>query len=299
MINIDPKKISTRELHKYLVSSIGPRPIALASTIDNSGNNNLSPFSFFNIFSSNPPIAIFSPSRRVRNNTTKDTLENIKENKEVVINIVTKKLVEQASLSSIEYPSNVDEFIKAGLTPISSDIITPKRVKESPIHLECKVNDIISLGQNGGAGNLIICKIVLIHINENILSETGEVDPNKVQLVGRLGQNWYCDAFDNSLFEINKPPTTIGVGFDRIPVGIKNSSILNKNDLAKLASIDKIPSLEEIKLFIKNEKMENFIKLNETQENINNRHIKAREYINSNNIEKAWKILLLYKINIK
>ena len=299
MLNINPKNISTRELHKYLVSCIGPRPIALASTIDRNGNNNLSPFSFFNIFSSNPPIVIFSPSRRVRNNTTKDTLENIKETKEVVINIVTKKLVEQASLSSIEFPSDVDEFIKSGLTAIPSEIILPKRVNESPIQLECKVNDIISLGNNGGAGNLIICEIVLIHINKNILNIDNQIDPNKLQLVGRLGQNWYCDAFNNSLFEINKPPTTIGIGFDCIPNEIKNSLILNQNDLAKLASIDKIPSIEEIKLYMQDEGIEDPIKENKIQVNINKIHIKAQEHINNNNIDKAWKCLLVHKINLK
>ena len=204
MIQIDPNKILTQDLHKYLLSSIGPRPIALASTIDERGINNVSPFSFFNIFSSNPPIAIFSPARRVRNNTTKDTLENIKKNKEVVINIVNKDIVEKAAISSADFPPDVDEFIKADLTPLPSKKIRPFRVKESPVQMECQVNQIIELGENGGAGNLIICKIILIHIDDSVLDENNEIDPNKLQLVGRMGGSWYAKGFDESLFQINQ-----------------------------------------------------------------------------------------------
>ena len=203
-MEIQPGNIETRNLHKYLVSSIGPRPIALASTIDLKGNKNVSPFSFFNVFSANPPILIFSPARRVRDNTTKDTLENIKDVQEVVINIVTEKLVKKAFLTSTEYPREVDEFQKTNLTPISSKKIQPYRVKESPVQMECKVNQIIELGKEGGAGNLIICEILLIHIDENILDEAGQIDPNKLKLVGRLGGNWYCKSFDDAIFKIKK-----------------------------------------------------------------------------------------------
>jgi flavin reductase (DIM6/NTAB) family NADH-FMN oxidoreductase RutF len=205
ILEIEPTKISTKDLHKYLLASIGPRPIALASTIDSHGINNVSPFSFFNIFSANPPIAIFSPARRVRNNTTKDTLENIKEVKEVVINIVNDEIVDRASISSTEFPREIDEFVESGLTPIASKKIKPFRVYESPVQMECKVNQIIELGQNGGAGNLIVCEIILMHINSSILDENNHIDQNKIKLVGRLGDNWYCKGFDQGLFEIKKP----------------------------------------------------------------------------------------------
>ena len=207
MLEIEPSKILVQDLHKYLLSSVGPRPIALASTIDNKGNRNVSPFSFFNVFSANPPIAVFSPARRVRNNTTKDTLENIQEIREVVINVVTCDLVEQASLASTEYPKEIDEFIKSDLTPIPSKKIKPFRVQESPVQMECKVNQIIELGKNGGAGNLIICEIILIHISQDILDENNQIDPNKIQLVGRLGGNWYSKGFENAIFQIKKPKT--------------------------------------------------------------------------------------------
>ena len=207
MLEIEPSKVLVQDLHKYLLSSVGPRPIALASTIDSKGNRNVSPFSFFNVFSANPPIAVFSPARRIRNNTTKDTLENIKEIPEVVINVVTSDLVEKASLASTEYPKEIDEFIKSNLTPIPSKKIKPFRVEESPVQMECKVNQIVELGKNGGAGNLIICEIILMHISQSILNDKNQIDPNKIQLVGRLGGNWYSKGFENSLFEIKKPKT--------------------------------------------------------------------------------------------
>jgi flavin reductase (DIM6/NTAB) family NADH-FMN oxidoreductase RutF len=207
MLEIEPSKILVQDLHKHLLSSVGPRPIALASTIDKEGNKNVSPFSFFNVFSANPPIAVFSPARRIRNNTTKDTLENIKEIQEVVINVVSSDLVEKASLASTEYPKEIDEFIKSDLTPIPSKKIKPFRVKESPVQMECKVNQIIELGKNGGAGNLIICEIILIHISQDILDENNQIDPNKIQLVGRLGGNWYSKGFEDAIFQIKKPKT--------------------------------------------------------------------------------------------
>ncbi|OUV55738.1 MAG: hypothetical protein CBC73_03025 [Flavobacteriales bacterium TMED113] len=204
MITINPKEESTKVLHQYLLSSIGPRPIALASTIDENGCPNLSPFSYFNIFSSKPPILIFSPARRVRNNTTKDTLENAKQVKEVVINVVTYDIVDQMNLTSLEYEKNIDEFIEASFTHQKSNLIKPFRVKESPIQFECKINEIISLGENGGAGNLIICEILLIHIDKNILDNEKNIDPKKINLVGRLGFDWYLKSDPNSLFEIKK-----------------------------------------------------------------------------------------------
>jgi len=203
MLEIYPHQTLTKDLHKYLLSSIGPRPIALASTIDNQGINNVSPFSFFNIFSSNPPIAIFSPARRVRDNTTKDTLENIQQTKQVVINVVNENIVEKAVISSGDFPPEEDEFVKAGLTPIASKMIKPFRVKESPVQMECKVNQIIELGNNGGAGNLIVSEVILMHINPDILDEDNNIDPNKIKLVGRMGGSWYSKGYNESLFQVN------------------------------------------------------------------------------------------------
>ena len=207
MLEINPNSTLTKDLHQYLLSSIAPRPIALASTIDANGINNVSPFSFFNIFSANPPIAIFSPARRVRDNTTKDTLENIYNIKEVVINIVNEDIIDKVITTSHDYPKEIDEFSESGLTPVASKIIKPYRVKESPVQMECKVNQIIELGKNGGAGNLIICEIILIHISQDILDENNQIDPNKIQLVGRLGGNWYSKGFEDAIFQIKKPKT--------------------------------------------------------------------------------------------
>ncbi len=204
MITINPKEESTKSLHHYLLSSIGPRPIALASTIDKNGCPNLSPFSYFNIFSSNPPVLIFSPARRVRDNTTKDTLENAKQVKEVVINVVTYDIVEKMHITSLDYEKNIDEFVQASFTHLKSDLIKPFRVKESPVQFECKINEIISLGKNGGAGNLIICEIILIHIDKKILDEEKNIDPKKINLIGRLGFDWYIKSDPNALFEIKK-----------------------------------------------------------------------------------------------
>ena len=297
MLEIHPDDILIKDLHQYMLSSIGPRPIALASTIDVNGNNNVSPFSFFNIFSAKPPIAIFSPARRIRNNSTKDTLENIKQIKEVVINVVNYDLAEKASLSSGEYPPEVDEFIKAGLTTIPSKKIRPFRVTESPVQMECKVNQIIELGQKGGAGNLIICEIILIHINENILDDNNQIDQNKIQLVGRLGKNWYCKGFDDGLFKINKPTKDLCVGFDRIPNSIKTSYILNQSDLAKLASISILPNKSEIDSFKKSPEIK-IINEGENDEEIREKlHLKAKEYIENGHIKEAWQCLLIDKLN--
>ena len=213
MLTIDPKNISTAELQGYLQGAVAPRPIAFASTIDEKGNPNLSPFSFFNVFSANPPILVFSPSRRVRDNTTKHTLQNVEKIKEVVINIVNHDMVQQMSLSSCEYPEGTNEFIKAGFTQVPSQNIKPFRVAESPVQFECKVNQIISLGNDGGAGNLVICEVLKIHINENVLDKNGNIDQNKIDLVSRMGGNWYSRAKEG-LFEIPKPVTEIWNGIN-------------------------------------------------------------------------------------
>ena len=272
MLEINPKDLSTKDLHGYLLSSVGPRPIALVSTIDNEGRLNLSPFSFFNVFSANPPIAIFSPARRVRNNTTKHTLQNAASTKEVVINVVSYPIVEQTSLSSTEYKEGVNEFIKSGFTPLESIEVKPYRVKESPVQMECIVKDIISLGEEGGAGNLVVCEIVKMHVSENILNEHHQIDPNKIDLVGRMGGNWYCRASNTSLFEVQKPNSKIGIGYDQLPQHIKNSDILSGNDLAKLANVESLPSMEDVEKFKGNKDLVKILKSSvdeeQTRENL-------------------------------
>jgi flavin reductase (DIM6/NTAB) family NADH-FMN oxidoreductase RutF len=216
MLTLDPKTLTPVQIQGYLQGAIGPRPIAFASTVDAQGNPNLSPFSFFNIFSANPPILVFSPARRVRDNTIKHTLINCQDTREVVINVVNYAMVQQMSLSSTEYPDGVNEFIKAGFTAVPSHVVKPYRVQESPVQLECKVNEIIALGTEGGAGNLILCEVVKIHINEAVLDAKGTIDPQAIDLVARLGGNWYSRA-NAGLFEVEKPLATLGIGVDAIP----------------------------------------------------------------------------------
>ena len=250
MISITPQEISIPKLHGYLLGAVSPRPIALASTVDAEGNVNLSPFSFFNVFSANPPILIFSPARRVRGNTTKHSLENSLSTKEVVINMVSYDMVQQMSLSSTEYAQGVNEFVKAGFTEVASDLVKPPRVAESPVQFECKVNDVISLGNEGGAGNLIIAEVVKLHINESILDAEGNIDPIKIDTVARMGGNWYNRAKEG-IFEVQKPIKNMGIGVDALPDSIKNSKILTGNDLGILGNVEKMPTEEEVREFIK------------------------------------------------
>lgn len=298
MLTLDPKELATKDLHGYLLSSVGPRPIALASTVDENGRPNLSPYSFFNVFSANPPIAIFSPARRVRNNTTKHTLENVALTKEVVINVVSHSIVEQTSLSSSEFEAGIDEFVKAGFTPIPSDIVKPFRVKESPVQMECVVKQIVSLGTEGGAGNLVICEIVKIHVSEHILDEQQQIDPHKIDLVGRMGANWYCRASGEAIFEVQKPNSKIGIGYDQLPIRIRNSFILSGNDLAKLANFEKIPSKELVEIFKENTDIAKVLHAGfddeETREEL---HKHAKHLLEKNEVEAAWKTLLIDKLN--
>ena len=250
MISITPQEVSTAKLHSYLLSAVSPRPIAFASTMDEDGNVNLSPFSFFNVFSANPPILIFSPARRVRDNTTKHTLENVLKTKEVVINIVNFEMVQQMSLSSTEYPNGVNEFVKAGFTQVASDMVKPPRVGESPVQFECKVNDVIALGAKGGAGNLIIAEVVKLHIKESILDAEGKIDAVKIDTVARMGANWY-NRSKEGMFEVLKPIRTMGIGVDALPRSIVNSTVLTGNDLGILGNSEKIPTAEEVREFIK------------------------------------------------
>lgn len=246
MLKINPKDVSMGKLHNYLLGSVGPRPIAFASTVDKDGNRNLSPFSFFNVFSAAPPIAIFSPAKSGRTNTQKNTYENIKETMEVVINVVNFDIVQQMSLSSTAYAKGVDEFVKAGLTPIASEIVKPFRVAESPVQLECKVKEVIELGDEGGSGNLIISEIVLVHINEDVLNEEGVIDQQKIDLVGRMGGNFYVRANGDALFEVPKPVRNLGIGIDQLPEKIRTSKRLTGNDLGMLGNVEALPSAEAI-----------------------------------------------------
>lgn len=261
MISISTKDIPVNKLHQYLLGSIGPRPICFASTVDSNGVRNLAPFSFFNVFSANPPIAVFSPALSGRTGEAKHTHLNVKEVPEVVINIVTYSMVQQMSLASSPYEKGVDEFIKTGFTPIDSDLIKPARVKESPVQMECKVNQVIELGKEGGAGNLIVCEILKIHIDEQYLNQDGVIDQTKIDLVARMGGNWYCRANGDALFELNKPLTTCGVGVDQLPDSIKNNSQFNGNDLGKMGNVEQLPSMELINELKQKHQGENLIEV--------------------------------------
>lgn len=288
MLTLDPKELSPAKLQGYLQSAVAPRPIAFASTIDKNGKPNLSPFSFFNIFSSNPPILVFSPARRVRDNSIKHTLINCQNIKQVVINVVNYDIVQQMSLSSSEYPDGVNEFAKAGFTAIPSDIVKPYRVAESPVQFECKVNEIIALGTEGGAGNMIICEVVKIHINEAVLDANGTIDPMKIDLVSRLGGNWYSRA-NQGLFEVEKPLATLGIGVDSIPDFVKESPVFNGNDLGKLGNVESLPTNEEITIFVK----QNFeVKGVLSADDEVKKYQLAKEYLDKNQVLTAWKVLL-------
>ena len=288
MLSIEPKDLSPAKLQGFLQSAVAPRPIAFASTLSAKGIPNLSPFSFFNVFSSNPPILIFSPARRVRDNTIKHTLINAEATMEVVINVVNFDIVQQASLSSTEYADGVNEFIKSGLTQIPSDMVKPYRVKESPVQFECKVNQIIALGTGGGAGNIIICEVLKIHIDEKVLDENGSIDQHKIDLVSRLGNNWYSRA-NQGMFEVPKPIANLGIGVDAIPNFIKESSVFDGNDLGILGNVEALPTEEEIAIFVN----QNFVvKGVLSADDTNKIHQKAKEYINNNEVLSAWKVLL-------
>lgn len=275
-MKIDPKEIPVPKLHAHLLSSVAPRPIAFASTIDSEGNVNLSPFSFFNVFSSNPPTLIFSPARRGRDNTTKHTYQNVKEIPEVVINIVNYSMVQQASLASCEFPKGINEFEKAGFTELPSERVKPPRVAESPVSFECSVNQVIELGTQGGAGNLVICEVLLMHVRDEVLDDQGRIDPFKLDAVARMGQDYYCRANGESVFVVPKPNEKQGIGFDQIPEWIRQIPLFTKNDLGKLANIERIP---ERPTLVESSGKEVALQ-------------KAKKLIDNNNIEEAWRVLL-------
>ena len=273
---IDVKSGETDGLYQYLSAAITPRPIAFVSTIDANGNKNLSPFSFFNVFSINPPILIFSPVRRVRNNTSKHTLDNVHQIKECVISLVTKEIGQQVSLSSCDFDAETNEFEKAGFTEVTSDLITPPRIKESPINFECKVTDIINLGDDGGAGTLVLCEVLKMHIEEDILDDNNAIDPFKLNIVSRLGSNWYGKTTKESLYKITKPISRVGMGIDKLPEEIRNSEILTGNELAILASAESIPAKT----------------LSENSFTVSEKHEKAKQLLLEGKSEEAWQILL-------
>ena len=294
MLTINPKEEKTNRVHSILLHAVAPRPIAFASTIDKDGNPNLSPFSFFNTFGAKPPILIFSPARRVRDNSIKHTLENVYQNMEVVINVVNYNMVQQASLASVEYPKGVNEFVKAGFTPLESVMVKPFRVKESPVQFECKVHQIIETGQEGGAGNLVICEILLMHINKDLFDEHGVIDQNKIDLVARMGGDWYCRASGNSLFKVAKPTYKLGIGVDAIPQSIRNSKILTGNNIGQLGNVEELPSQEEIDAFKQNEVYQNTLRLHNGNDEMvaSELHILAKNFLDKGNVADAWKTLL-------
>jgi flavin reductase (DIM6/NTAB) family NADH-FMN oxidoreductase RutF len=285
-MTIDPKELTIPKRHALLQGAIIPRPIAFASTIDKDGSVNLSPFSFFNLFSSNPPILIFSPSRRGRDNTTKHSYENVKDVPEVVINIVNYPMVEQASLASCDFPKGVDEFVKAGFTPLPSVKVKPPRVAESPVSFECKVNQVIELGSEGAAGNLVICEVVLVHVKDDVLDEDGNISPYKLDAVARLGGDYYTRVAGDSIFVVPKPNEKVGIGYDQIPERIRKDTRFTKNDLGRLGNIEKLPGPDEVRLFSLRPEVQYAIMSGEI-------HDLALKLLRGGNIADAWKALLI------
>ncbi|TMI65474.1 MAG: flavin reductase family protein [Bacteroidetes bacterium] len=288
---LDLKDLKTAERQYYLQHVIAPRPICFASTIDKAGNVNLSPFSFFNLFSSNPPIVIFSPARRVRDNTTKHTLQNVLEVPEVVINIVTYDMVQQASLSSCEYPKGTNEFIKAGFTPEPATLVKPPMVKESKVQLECKVIEVKPLGTEGGAGNLIICEVMRMHIDDSLLDENKKIDQRKINHVARLGGDWYCKVDETNLFHVPKPNTELGIGIDALPESVRTSKILTGNNLGQLANVNEMPVIEPSfdDTHLKNIIQYYSINPDEMEKEL---HSYAKKLLDENKVKEAWQVLL-------
>lgn len=283
MLTLDPKELSIPVLQKYLQNAVAPRPICFASTISKAGLPNLAPFSFFNVFSSNPPVLVFSPARSGKTGATKDTLDNVLEVPEVVINMVNYNMVHQMSLASSPFPKGVNEFEKAGFTPVLSDLVKPFRVAESPVQMECKVTEVKSLGEKGGAGNLVICEVLRIHVKDEVLNELNQIDTRKIDLVARMGDNWYCRAGGDSLFEVEKPITSIGIGVDVLPDSIKHSKVLTGNNLGLLGSVEALPTAEELEAF------------KQTKPSFSNeeeKHRYAQTLLDSNKLKEAWLVLL-------
>lgn len=295
MLTLKTENLSAVELQHYLQYAIAPRPICLASTIDEAGNVNLSPFSFFNMFSTKPPVCVFSPSRRVRDNTTKHTLENVLQVRECVINIVNYDMVQQMSLASTEYGRGVNEFEKAGFTMLKSDMVGPPRVAEAPVQLECVINEVIPLGDLHGAGNLVIAEVKLIHIKESVLDQDGKIDQEKIDLVARLGGDWYCRVQSENLFKVAKPLARLGIGVDQLPKAVRLSKVLTGNDLGMLGNVEQLPSDEEVDLIVLDPAVKEI--MDATIGDPTNRerelHELAKSFLQSGNVAFALKIVLL------
>lgn len=295
MQSFNPSDIPVSKLHGMMLGVIGPRPIAFASTIDENGHPNLAPFSFFNMFSANPPILIFSPARSGLDNSTKHTYENVKVHKEVVVNIVNFSMVQQTSLASTAYPRGVNEFEKAGFTMLASDIVKPFRVKESPAQFECVVKDVVELGTEGGAGNLVICEVVKVHVRADLLDENLHVNQEKIDLVGRMGGAYYCRATGDALFQVAKPILKTGIGVDNIPFDIKNSSILSGNDLGQLGNVEALPNETDVNEYRLTELSQYFVDHEDDPNTLEKvLHEKAKELISGGKIKEAWMTLLSF-----
>ena len=291
MLTLDLKKLKPADIQNYLQHAIAPRPVCFASTIDKAGNVNLSPFSFFNLFSSNPPVLIFSPARRVRDNTTKHTLQNVLEVPEVVINIADYAMVQQVSLSSCEFSKDVNEYIKTGFTEEKATMVKPPMVKESKIKLECKVIEVKPLGTEGGAGNLIICEVLIMHIDESILDENSKIDQTKIQHIARLGGDWYCKVDETNLFKVAKPNTQLGIGVDALPDSIRNSPVLTGNNLGQLANVHEMPFIDPAFDDVKLKNIIQYYSINPNEMDIE-LHRYAKELLDAGKVDEAWQILL-------
>ena len=293
MLSVTPSELTIPKLHQLLLGSVGPRPICFASTVDKNGKRNLAPFSFFNVFSANPPILIFSPARRGRDNTTKHTYENVKKVSEVCINVVNHDIVQQVSLSSTEYPEGTDEFEKSGLTPVNSELIKPARVAESPVQFECRVKEVVELGHQGGAGNLVISEVLLMHVSEDVLDQDGRIDQFKIDLVARMGGNWYSRA-RNGLFEVEKPLQTLGIGVDMLPTEIRESDVLTGNDLGMLGNVERLPDMKAVNDY-KSTKLKNLTEGATGTDLQNILHEAAHNKLSEGKVDEAWMILLSEK----
>jgi flavin reductase (DIM6/NTAB) family NADH-FMN oxidoreductase RutF len=295
MITLDPREVNASELYALMSGAVAPRPIAFASTSDTEGNINLSPFSFFNLFSSKPPVLVFSPLSRMRDNSSKHTLDNVLATKEVVINIGNYDLVEQMSLASTEYDKGINEFIKSGLTPEKSSLVTPPRVREAPVAFECKVTDVIKLGTEGGAGNLVLCEVVMMHVKEEILDEHGKIDPFKLNAVARMGGDYYLHAIKEAIFELPKPLRNKGMGVDQLPDFIRTSSILTGNNLARLGNTEKMPTDTEVAAYEANP-LVTYIRTKYRGDLAKQRQeleLLGKKLLDDNQVLEAWKVLLL------
>src|SRR6187402_1837707 len=288
---LDIQNTPTPKRQQWLNHAVAPRPICFASTIDKAGNNNLSPFSFFNLFSIQPPIVIFSASRRVRDNTTKHTLQNVLEVPEVVINMVDFDMVQQTSLASCEYPKGVNEFVKAGFTPVKSQIVGPPGVQESKLRMECKVIEVKPLGTEGGAGNLVICEVIRMHIDDSLLDENKKLDQRKIHHIARLGGDWYCKVDETNLFMVPKPNTELGIGVDALPKSIRNSSILTGNDLGHLANVREMPIIEPSfdDTHLKNIIQYYSLNPDDMEKEL---HVYAKKLLAEGKVREAWQVLL-------